>query len=43
MKELFFESIDSTNTYLKNHYEELEDFTFVRADLQTAGKGRNGR
>ena len=43
MKELFFESIDSTNTYLKDHYEELEDFTFVRADLQTAGKGRSGR
>ena len=43
MKELFFESIDSTNTYLKDHYEKLEDLTFVRADLQTAGKGRNGR
>ncbi|MBQ1567375.1 MAG: hypothetical protein IIZ80_05750, partial [Erysipelotrichaceae bacterium] len=43
MKELFFESIDSTNTYLKDHYKKLEDLTFVRADLQTAGKGRNGR
>ncbi|MBO7677097.1 MAG: biotin--[acetyl-CoA-carboxylase] ligase [Erysipelotrichaceae bacterium] len=43
MKELFFESIDSTNTYLKKHYEELEDFCFVRTDLQTAGRGRNGR
>ena len=43
MKELFFESVDSTNTYLKNHYEELDDRCFVRADLQTQGKGRNGR
>ena len=43
MKELFFESIDSTNTYLKDHYEELDDGCFVRADLQTKGKGRNGR
>ena len=43
MKELFFESIDSTNTYLKRNYEDLEDLTFVRADLQTAGKGRNTR
>ncbi|MBP5280039.1 MAG: biotin--[acetyl-CoA-carboxylase] ligase [Erysipelotrichaceae bacterium] len=43
MKELFFESIDSTNTYLKKHYEELEDLCFVRTDLQTAGRGRNGR
>ena len=43
MKELFFESIDSTNTYLKKHYEQLEDLTFVRCVLQTEGKGRNGR
>ncbi len=43
MKELFFDTIDSTNTYLKAHYEQLEDQTFVRADLQTAGKGRSGR
>lgn len=43
MKEIFFDEIDSTNTYLKNHYEELEDMTFVSANLQTAGKGRKGR
>ena len=43
MKELFFESIDSTNTYLKDNYEKLDDLTFVRSDLQLKGKGRNER
>ncbi len=43
MKELFFDSIGSTNSYLKDHYEELEDMTFVRAAYQSAGKGRLGR
>ncbi|MCF0114270.1 MAG: biotin--[acetyl-CoA-carboxylase] ligase [Erysipelotrichaceae bacterium] len=43
MKTLHFASIDSTNTYLLNHYKELEHFTFVSADVQTAGKGRNQR
>lgn len=43
MKTLHFTSIDSTNTYLLNHYKELEHFTFVSADVQTAGKGRNQR
>lgn len=43
MKEIFFDTIDSTNTYLKQHFEEYEDLTFVSADLQTAGKGRSGR
>ena len=43
MKEIFFDTIDSTNTYLKKHFEEYDDLTFVRADLQTAGKGRSGR
>ena len=43
MKELFFETIDSTNTYLKQNYENLDNFTFVRADLQTSGRGRSSR
>ena len=43
MKELYFSELDSTNTYLKEHYEELEDMCFVRADYQSAGKGRNSR
>ena len=43
MKELFYETIDSTNTYLKQNYENLDNFTFVRADLQTSGRGRSSR
>ena len=43
MKELFFETIDSTNTYLKQNYENLDNFTFVRADLQASGRGRSSR
>lgn len=43
MKQIHFESIDSTNTYLKQNYKELENFTFVSASNQTQGKGRNAR
>ncbi len=43
MKEIYFSELDSTNTYLKKHYEELEDMCFVRTDYQSAGKGRNSR
>ncbi len=43
MKEIYFSELDSTNTYLKQHYAELEDMCFVRADYQSAGKGRNSR
>ncbi len=43
MKTLFFETIDSTNTYLKDHYEELEDMTFLSAGYQYRGRGRMGR
>ena len=43
MKELFFETIDSTNTFLKKHYEEYEDMTFVGAAYQSAGRGRSER
>ena len=43
MKKIHFESIDSTNTYLKNNYEDLENYTFVSANTQTQGKGRNCR
>lgn len=35
--------IDSTNTYLKNQYALLSDFTFVSTDYQTQGKGREVR
>lgn len=43
MNKIHFESIDSTNTYLKNNYQNLEDMTFVSASLQTQGRGRNNR
>lgn len=38
-----FKEIDSTNTYLKNNYKDLDNFTFVSADYQSAGRGRTGR
>ena len=38
-----FQEIDSTNTYLKNNYQTLDNFTFVSADYQSQGRGRNER
>lgn len=38
----FFETIDSTNNYLKNNAEQLADGTAAIAEEQTAGKGRRG-
>ena len=35
--------VDSTNTYVKNHYAELPDGALVYADIQTAGRGRLNR
>lgn len=43
MNSIHFESIDSTNTYLKENYQTLDNFTFVSADVQTKGRGRNNR
>ena len=43
MKQIHFENIDSTNTYLKQNYKDLENFTFVSASNQTQGKGRDTR
>ena len=40
---LHFEEIDSTNNYLKNTYSLFDNFTFVSADYQNKGKGRNDR
>ena len=42
-KSLHFKEIDSTNTYLKNNYLSLDNFTFVSTDYQSQGKGRNDR
>ena len=41
--QLHFQEIDSTNTYLKNTYKLLGNFTFVSTDYQSHGKGRNDR
>ena len=43
MNSIHFETIDSTNTYLKQNYKNLNNFTFVSADFQSAGRGRNNR
>ena len=43
VKEIHFETVDSTSTYIKKHYEELENLTFVSADYQSNGHGRMGR
>ena len=40
---LHFAETDSTNSYLKNSYKLLNNFTFVSTDYQSAGKGRNDR
>ena len=40
---LHFKEIDSTNSYLKNTYRLLDNFTFVSADYQSKGKGREDR
>lgn len=40
---IHFESIDSTNKYLKNNYKTLENFTFVSTGFQSEGRGREDR
>lgn len=39
----FFEEINSTNTFVKTHVNELEDGELIVAFKQTAGRGRRGR
>ena len=43
MNTLHFDLIDSTNTYLKKNYQNLNDMTFVSADYQIEGRGRVNR
>src|SRR5690554_8185763 len=38
-----FDIIDSTNEYLKNNYQKLPNFTIVKANYQTKGRGQFGR
>ncbi len=40
---LYFETLDSTQTYLKAHFTELDDQTVILAGTQTAGRGRFDR
>ena len=40
---IHFKEIDSTNSYLKNSYKLLDDFTFASTDYQSHGKGREDR
>jgi len=40
---LFLDEVDSTNTYVRDRFDELSDLTLVVADRQTAGRGRLGR
>ena len=36
-------TVDSTNRYARDHFDELADGTLVTAESQTAGRGRRGR
>lgn len=40
---LRFKTIESTNNFLKENYEKVENGTVVVADIQTKGRGRLGR
>lgn len=43
LNRIHFETIDSTNQYLKDNYLGLDNLTFVSSDIQTKGRGRNNR
>ena len=43
MKVIRFKEINSTNTYLKDNYQKMENLSIVVADHQTDGRGRLGR
>ncbi len=38
-----FNTLDSTNTFIKDNYENLSDFSVVLAEKQTGGRGRFSR
>lgn len=40
---IHFNTINSTSTYIKDHYKELKHLTFVDASFQSEGRGRMGR
>ena len=43
MRFIHFETIDSTNTWLKQHWQQCEDMTVISADYQSQGRGRQQR
>lgn len=43
MKKIHFEHINSTSSYLKENYDKYDNLTFVSADYQDKGHGRNNR
>ena len=43
MNYIHLSEVDSTNEYLKKNYQDLENYTFVSADNQLMGRGRNNR
>lgn len=43
MNIIFFQNLDSTNTYAKLHIDELADKTVVHTNHQTSGRGRFDR
>ena len=36
-----FDELDSTNLYLEKHINQFQDFTVVRSNYQSAGRGRH--
>ncbi|MCQ2087289.1 MAG: biotin--[acetyl-CoA-carboxylase] ligase [Bacilli bacterium] len=43
MKRLHFDEINSTNTYIKKEYSNLDNLTFVSTNFQSQGRGRLSR
>lgn len=40
---VYFETLDSTNDYIKNHIDSMHDHTLVLAGNQTLGRGRRDK
>ncbi|MDD3520617.1 MAG: biotin--[acetyl-CoA-carboxylase] ligase [Actinomycetota bacterium] len=43
IKKIYFSEIESTNDYAVKNIEHIQNKTVIIADVQTKGKGRNGR
>lgn len=40
MRTIHFKTIDSTNSYLKKNYKDVNHFTWICSEIQTDGRGR---